>query len=99
MAYSIFIRLWALLPKHLLFILAAILTVSFIVYFKGVSDGREPFRQAAQKLEIKAKIITNQTKIDRTVIKQKGAKANVEADKFVCSINSVTADGLSNLKP
>ena len=94
-----FSTLSALLPKRLLFSLAAVFAGVFLVYFKGVSDGREPYKQAAKSFEIKSKIITEQTKVNRTTIKQKGVKAHVKADEFVCTISGVTADWLSNIKP
>lgn len=99
MGFSTLTAFFSILPKRLLFVLLLIFTVIFLVYFKGVSDGREPYRQAMQELDAKEKIITKQTKANRIVIKQKGTRANVEADKFTCSIDGATADWLSDIKP
>ncbi len=98
MGFNMLSVLAGILPKRVLIFLAAIFAVLFLVYFKGVSDGREPYRQSVKVDKIKGKIFGSQAKVNRSIVKQKGAKANVEADKYVCTVSGVTAEWLSNLK-
>ena len=94
MGYSIFIRLWALLPNWLLIALIA----CFFAYFTGVSHGRAPYKLATKLQKERAKLIIKHNNTIKKSIKRKGEKANGQLKNNACNINAADAAILSNIR-
>ena len=78
MAYSILLRIWALIPKWLLVGLVACV----FAYYMGVSHGREPYKLAAKVQAAKAKVIGKNANEKHLKIDEKGIIANESTQNY-----------------
>ena len=92
MAYSVLIKLWALLPKWLLIASVA----CFFAYFTGVSHGQAPYELAAKISEVEVRHETKIIKqiIDRTNLEERMLNENLK--NHVCIIDDSVARQLSD---
>ncbi|NRA86860.1 MAG: hypothetical protein HRU28_05585 [Rhizobiales bacterium] len=91
MAYSIFIRLWSLIPRRLLVALVA----AILIYLLGISHGREPYKLAAKINAAKTEVTVKHVEFVEKHANKEERQLNENFKNYNCVIGDDVGNRLS----